>query len=35
MVIDSRVYNLTDMDRTLVLEKRTKLVARKITEETK
>ncbi len=31
-LIDDRVYNLTDMDRTLVLEKRTELVAKKITE---
>ncbi|WP_124948439.1 EcoAI/FtnUII family type I restriction enzme subunit R [Sulfuriferula thiophila] len=31
-VIEDRVYNQTDMDRTLVLEKRTELVARKITE---
>lgn len=30
--IEDRVYNQTDMDRTLVLEKRTELVARKITE---
>jgi type I restriction enzyme R subunit len=32
VVVEDRVYNLTDMDRTLVLEKRTELVARKITE---
>ena len=31
-VIEDRIYNLTDMDRTLVLEKRTELVAKKITE---
>ena len=31
-VIEDRVYNQTDMDRTLVLEKRTELVAKKITE---
>jgi type I restriction enzyme R subunit len=31
-LIEDRVYNLIDMDRTLVLEKRTELVARKITE---
>ena len=31
-VIEDRVYNLTDMDKTLVLEKRTELVAAKITE---
>lgn len=31
-VIEDRVYNMRDMDRTLVLEQRTKLVARKITE---
>ena len=31
-LIEDRVYNQTDMDRTLVLEKRTELVARKITE---
>ena len=31
-LIDDRIYNLTDMDRTLVLEKRTELVAKKITE---
>jgi type I restriction enzyme R subunit len=30
--IEDRVYNLRDMDRTLVLERRTKLVAKKITE---
>lgn len=30
-VIEDRVYNQTDMDRTLVLEKRTELVAKKIT----
>lgn len=29
--IEDRIYNLTDMDRTLVLEKRTELVAQKIT----
>jgi type I restriction enzyme R subunit len=31
-LIEDRVYNLNDMDRTLVLEKRTELVAKKITE---
>lgn len=31
-LIENRVFNLKDMDRTLVLEKRTELVARKITE---
>lgn len=31
-VIEDRIYNLSDMDRTLVLEKRTQLVAKKITE---
>lgn len=31
-VIEDRVYNQSDMDRTLVLEKRTELVAQKITE---
>jgi type I restriction enzyme, R subunit len=31
-LIEDRVYNQSDMDRTLVLEKRTELVARKITE---
>tara|TARA_R100001377_G_scaffold72091_1_gene47827 strand:+ start:2411 stop:4789 length:2379 start_codon:yes stop_codon:yes gene_type:complete len=31
-LIEDRIYNLTDMDRTLVLEKRTELVAKKITE---
>lgn len=31
-MIEDRVYNLTDMDRTLVLEKRTELVAQKITQ---
>ncbi len=31
-VIEDRVYNQTDMDRSLVLEKRTELVAKKITE---
>ena len=31
-VIEDRIYNLNDMDRTLVLEQRTELVARKITE---
>lgn len=31
-VIQDRVYNQIDMDRTLVLEKRTELVAQKITE---
>lgn len=31
-LIEDRIYNLNDMDRTLVLEKRTELVARKISE---
>lgn len=31
-LIEDRIYNLADMDRTLVLEKRTELVAKKITE---
>ena len=31
-VIEDRIYNQSDMDRTLVLEKRTELVAKKITE---
>ncbi len=31
-LIEDRVYNQSDMDRTLVLEKRTELVAQKITE---
>ncbi len=31
-VIEDRIYNQIDMDRTLVLEKRTELVAQKITE---
>ncbi len=31
-LIEDRIFNLTDMDRTLVLEKRTELVAEKITE---
>ena len=31
-VIEDRIYNQGDMDRTLVLEKRTELVAKKITE---
>jgi len=31
-LIEDRIYNLSDMDRTLVLEKRTELVAKKITE---
>jgi type I restriction enzyme R subunit len=31
-VIEDRIFNQQDMDRTLVLEKRTELVARKITE---
>lgn len=31
-LIEDRIYNLNDMDRTLILEKRTELVARKITE---
>jgi type I restriction enzyme R subunit len=32
LLIEDRIYNQIDMDRTLVLEKRTELVARKITE---
>ena len=32
VLIEDRIYNLNDMDRTLVLEKRTELVARKISE---
>ena len=32
LMIEDRIYNQTDMDRTLVLEKRTQLVAEKITE---
>ena len=32
LLIEDRIYNQTDMDRTLVLEKRTELVAKKITE---
>ena len=32
LVIEDRIFNQTDMDRALVLEKRTELVARKITE---
>ncbi|MDP1603970.1 MAG: DEAD/DEAH box helicase family protein [Legionella sp.] len=32
LVIEDRIYNQTDMDRTLVLEGRTNLVAKKITE---
>jgi len=32
LMIEDRIYNQIDMDRTLVLEKRTELVARKITE---
>lgn len=32
VLIEDRVYNQIDMDRTLVLEKRTELVAKKITE---
>jgi type I restriction enzyme R subunit len=32
LLIEDRVYNQIDMDRTLVLEKRTELVAKKITE---
>jgi len=35
VVIESRVYNLINMDRTLVLEERTELVARTITKEPK
>lgn len=31
-LIEDRIYNQVDMDRTLVLEKRTELVAKKITE---
>lgn len=31
-IIEDRIYNLSDMDRTLVLEKRTELVAKKITD---
>ena len=31
-MIEDRIYNQSDMDRTLVLEKRTELVAKKITE---
>ncbi len=31
-LIEDRVYNQIDMDRTLILEKRTELVAKKITE---
>ncbi|MEZ6058795.1 MAG: DEAD/DEAH box helicase family protein [Planctomycetaceae bacterium] len=31
-VIDDRIYNQKDFDRTLVLDERTKLVARKVTE---
>ena len=31
-LIEDRIYNQSDMDRTLVLEKRTELVAQKITE---
>lgn len=31
-VIEDRIYNQSDMDKTLVLEKRTELVAKKITE---
>jgi type I restriction enzyme, R subunit len=31
-VIEDRIYNQSDMDRTLILEKRTELVAKKITE---
>ena len=31
-LIEDRIYNLTDMDRNLVLEKRTELVAQKITQ---
>ena len=30
--VEDRVYNQKDFDRTLVLDERTKLVARKITE---
>jgi type I restriction enzyme R subunit len=32
VLIEDRIYNLTDMDRSLVLEKRTELVAKKITQ---
>lgn len=32
VLIEDRIYNQIDMDRTLVLEKRTELVAKKITE---
>lgn len=32
VLVEDRVYNQIDMDRTLVLEKRTELVAKKITE---
>jgi len=32
VLIEDRIYNQTDMDRTLVLEKRTELVAQKITQ---
>ena len=32
LVIEDRIYNQKDFDRTLILEKRTQLVARKITE---
>ncbi|MDO9234175.1 MAG: DEAD/DEAH box helicase family protein [Methylotenera sp.] len=32
LLIEDRVYNQSDMDRTLILEKRTELVAKKITE---
>ncbi|MCX7186944.1 MAG: DEAD/DEAH box helicase family protein [Methylotenera sp.] len=31
-LIEDRIYNQSDMDRTLILEKRTELVAKKITE---
>ena len=31
-VIDDRIYNQTDFDRTLILEERTKLVAKRITQ---
>jgi type I restriction enzyme R subunit len=31
-LVEDRIYNQSDMDRTLVLEKRTELVAKKITE---
>lgn len=31
-LIEDRIYNLTDMDRTLILEARTELVAKKITQ---